>query len=115
MTTDPWFNPSLYGWLPGTVFGCTVGLYGGITGWLAPRGRARGLVLGALWTFLAASTGFLAIGIFGLLSGQPYGVWYSLMLPGVIGVLVLGFNAPTVLRLYRIAEQRSLEAQDMGG
>jgi hypothetical protein len=110
---EPWFNPSLYAWLPGTVYGCTVGALGAIAGICAPRGKARGLVIGGMWLAIVIAAAFLAIALVAFFSGQPYGVWYALGLPGVIGLFVVGFNLPTVARVYRAAEERRMKSEDM--
>jgi hypothetical protein len=44
--TEPWFDPNLYAWIPGTALGIAGGVLGSLGGVLAPRGRARGVVLG---------------------------------------------------------------------
>ncbi len=111
--SDPWFDPS-YAWLPGTFLGCTAGLVGGLAGWLAPRGRARTLILGSTWAFFILSAILLAAGVVGYVSGQPYGVWYGLGLAGLIGVVVIGFNLPPILGAYRRAEERRIQAHDLG-
>ena len=109
---DPWFDP-MYAWLPGTLLGVIGGTLGGLAGWLAPKGKAKALVLGGLWVLLAASAVMLILGVVGFFAGQPYGVWYGLGLAGLIGVLVLGVNAPQILRWYRAAEERRMSARDL--
>lgn len=109
----PWFDPNLYAWIPGTVFGVSAGLWGTSVGLLARRGRARGLVLGAAWLLVACSAALLVIALVAWRTGQPYGVWYGLGLPGLIGLIVLGSNIPTARRAYRDAEQRQMEARDL--
>ena len=109
----PWFDPNFYAWIPGTVFGVTAGLWGMSVGLLAPRGRARGLVLGTAWLLVACSAVLLVAGLIAWHTGQPYGIWYGLALPGVIGLVVLGGNLPTARRAYQDAEQRRMEAQDL--
>jgi hypothetical protein len=111
--SDPWFNENLYSWVPGTALGVLGGLWGALAGNLAPRGRARGLVLGGMWALLLGSGVLLALGLIALLSGQPYGVWYGVELAGAIGVVVIGANAPNVYRVYRAAEERRLAARDL--
>jgi hypothetical protein len=55
----------------------------------------------------------LIAGLTALLTGQPYGVWYGLMLPGVPGVISLTW-APRVIRNgYRQAEERRMAARDV--
>jgi hypothetical protein len=110
---EPWFNPNLWAWLPGTVFGCLGGLWGTLAGVLAPRGKARRFILGYGLMLVAVSVIFLAAALYAFWSGQPYGIWYSMGLPGVQGVVVLGPLLPLVLYRYRQAEERRMSAQDL--
>ena len=54
--TEPWFDVNAFGAWFGTVAGggggSLIGLWGALTGWLAPQGRARGLIYG-LWVLFA--------------------------------------------------------------
>ena len=100
-------------WLPGTLLGCIGGTLGGLAGWLAPQGKCKGLILGSLWTVLIACGVMLVLGVIAFATGQPYGVWYGLGLAGLIGVLVLGINLPVLIRRYRQAEARRMQAQDL--
>src|SRR5262249_7527560 len=99
---------------PGTLLGCLAGTLGGLAGWLAPQGKAKPLIIGGFWLFFSASAVMLVAGVMGYFSGQPYGGWYGLGLAGLIGVLWLGLNAPQLFRWYRQAEERRLDAQDLG-
>ena len=110
--TEPWFDPNHYAWIPGTAYGCIAGVMGGLVGWLVPRGRARRFILGAWFTLWAVAVVLLGIGIAALLNGQPYGVWYGLLLPGAIGAVVVGANSMVIVRRYREAEQKRLAAKD---
>jgi hypothetical protein len=109
---EPWLADA-YAWIPGTLLGCLAGLWGGLAGTLAPRGKARTLVLGIYWVLLIASILLLIGGVAAWLGDQSYGTWYGLGLPGLLGVLILGINGPLIFRVYRQAEQRRLEAQDL--
>jgi hypothetical protein len=109
----PWF-PEAYAWLPGTVLGCTLGLYGAAVGILAWQGKARKPVIGAFWFFLGISVVMLVAGAIAFLTGQPYGVWYGLGLAGMIGTIVLGANGFTIFNAYRRAEARKLQAANLG-
>jgi hypothetical protein len=113
--SDPWFNENLYSWLPGTALGVLGGLWGGLAGTLAPRGRGRSLVLGGMWALLLGSAVLFSLGLIALVSGQPYGVWYGLGLAGVIGLVAIGVNMPVIQRVYRAAEERKLAARDLDG
>jgi hypothetical protein len=111
--SEPWFNPNLYAWIPGTLLGVLGGTFGGLAGWLAPRGKGRALVLGMMTALLVYSGVMLAIGIVAWWSGQPYGIWYGFGLAGVIGLLAIGGNYPVIRRVYRQAEERRMDAQDV--
>ena len=112
--SEPWFDPRYYAWLPGTLLGVLGGVWGGIGGMCAPRGKAKGLVMGFAWALLAGSIAFLAMGIIAWVSGQPYGIWYGFGLAGVIGVIVIGANMPVMFMAYRKAEERKMGARDLG-
>ena len=110
---EAWFDPNHYAWIPGTVYGCAAGLMGGLVGWLVPQARARQFILRAWATLWAAGVALLVAGIVALLNGQPWGVWYGLLLPGVIGTLVVGANSLVILKRYRQTEERRLAAKDL--
>ncbi|MGZ8203193.1 MAG: hypothetical protein ACXWUB_08080 [Burkholderiales bacterium] len=110
----PWFDPNLYAWIPGTVLGVVGGTLGALTGTLAPRGKARTVMLGLHVAAIAASFALLVAAIIALATGQPYGIWYGFGLPGVLGVVVLGLLYPVIRQRYREAEARRLRAADLG-
>jgi hypothetical protein len=47
-----------------------------------------------------------------VLSGQPYGVWYALLLPGVLLAVLMGTMTPIIKLRYRQAEHRRLTAEE---
>ncbi len=110
---QPWFDPNQYAWIPGTVYGVVAGILRGLVGWLVPRGRARRFILSAWITLWAAGLALLIVGLLALLSGQPWGVWYGLLLPGAVGALVVGGNLLVILKRYRDVEQRRVAAADL--
>ena len=109
----PWFDPNAWAWLPGTVLGCLGGIWGSVAGFYAPRGQARRLVFGGgiLLAVLAVASG--VAGVVALAKGQPYGVWYGLLLPAVIALFVVPTMLPQVVRRYREAEARRISAEDL--
>lgn len=62
---------------------------------------------------LAASVICLILGVLALIYHQPYGVWYSLILPGLIGLVVLGSLTPVAIMRYRQADLRKMQARDL--
>jgi hypothetical protein len=109
----PWFDPNGYAWIPGTLFGCAAGVWGTLTGIFAPMGKARALIFGGAWVLLALSAVLLVASVIALAYGQPYGVWYGLGLPGLLGMIILPVNLPNLGRVYRAAEERRMQARDM--
>jgi hypothetical protein len=63
-----------------------------------------------LW-FIALA--MLVLGLFAWSNGQPYGVWFAIFLPGLVGSLVMGGNLVTILYAYRKVEGRRLAAKDL--
>ncbi|HEY6490669.1 MAG: hypothetical protein WCC26_03920 [Terracidiphilus sp.] len=110
---QPWFDPAHYAWIPGTLYGVVAGLMGGLVGWLAPRGRARSFIVRAWFALWAAALVLLAAGMVALAQGQPWAIWYGLLLPGAVGTLVVGANTLVVQRTYRQVEERRLAAKDL--
>ena len=110
---DAWFDPMHYAWIPGTAYGLTAALMGGLVGWLVPRGRARSFIVAAWFALWLLALVLLIAGIIALLEGQPWGVWYALLLPGAIGTLVVGANSIVIRTAYRKVEERRLAAKDL--
>lgn len=109
--TTPWFDPNLYAWIPGTLMGVIGGGVGGpLIGALAPQGKCKSLVMGFLVVLVAASALLAVAAAVAWATGQPYGVWYGLGLPGVLGLVLFGSLAPVVRRRYRDAELRKVDA-----
>lgn len=110
---QPWFDANHYAWIPGTMYGLAAALLGGLVGVLAPRGRARNLVVRSWLALWLVAVAMLAAGVVALVVRQPWGVWYALLLPGVVGTLVVGINSYAVLKAYRMVEERQLAAKDL--
>jgi uncharacterized membrane protein len=110
---QPWFDANHYAWIPGTVYGLAAAVIGALVGVLAPRGSARKVMVRAWFVLWLAAVVLLVAGLVALATGQPWGVWYALLLPGAVGVLVVGANSYTVVKTYRLVEERRLAAKDL--
>lgn len=111
---EPWFNASQYGWIIGVLLGVIGGGIGGpLTAICVSKGKYKKLVVSFYICLISISIMLLTLGIVAYFSGQPYGVWYSLSLSGIIGVFVLMPLFFVVLHRYREAEMRKLIAKDM--
>jgi hypothetical protein len=113
---EPWFDPNVFGAyfgaIGGGVGGTLGGLWGALAGWLAPRGKAKLLVVGLGWLILTAAVGCLGLGVYALTAGQPYGIWYPPLLVGIVIPSVVGGLLPMVYRRYRQADQRKMQAEE---
>ena len=110
----PWWNAqdgNFYGALAGTAIGLAGGALGILVGLLAPRGKAKRLVFGALALLIAVGGFALLAGLAALINGQPRHVWYPLVLVGGIVTFVLPIQVPMIRARYRAAEMRKLEAE----
>ncbi len=112
---DPWWSQQAMAWIGagGGILGALAGVHGALAGTLAPRGIGKVPVLAVHGLFLAVGIGSLGLGLVALVTGQPYRVWYPLLLIGLITTLVLGMLLPVVLMRYRQAEQRRLQAEQL--
>ncbi|HKE10519.1 MAG TPA: hypothetical protein VKE73_03015 [Myxococcota bacterium] len=94
-----WWSPRGGGWIGG-IGGSAFGMVGGLIGFLCSRGRGRHFVLGALTAMAATGIAGATAGLGALLLGQPYEVWYPLLLGGgIAAVLSVGLR-PTVRRRF---------------
>ncbi len=109
---EPWFNPGLAGGLLGGGVGVLGAVYGCLAGVLAPRGTARPIVMAVHWGMMALGVVFIAAGSWAAVADQPYGVWYALLLPGFLLVVLMGVFTPVIKQRYRQAEHRRLQAEE---
>lgn len=111
LASGAWWSDSDAGLL-GAIAGSTLGLLGAALGWLASTGRSKGLVLGTLRGIAMLGIVALAAGAVALTVGQPYAVYYPLILIGGL-CAVLGFSLPrSVIRRYEELELRRMHAMD---
>jgi hypothetical protein len=106
-----WWNDREAGWYGGMAGGL-IGIIGAIIGTLCSLGRGRSIAVGLGWLVLVAGVVSLVVGAIAVASGQPYAVYYPLLLIGVIATLVMGGNMRTIGRRFADAELRRMEAMD---
>ena len=110
---QPWFeNWGLVGGLLGGGIGLLGGVYGTVAGMCAPRGKAKRVVFGLHWFSLLLGLALLAGAITALVTGQPYGVWFALLLPGALLTVLMIIFTPMIKLRYRQAEHRQLNAEE---
>lgn len=109
-----WWSDRQAGMLGGLA-GSLLGVLGALIGILAATGRARRLVMGLLKLLIAVCAAGLLLGLAALGLGQPYGVYYPLILVGVIGVAVPAGLLRSFKKRYDELELRRMSALDMTG
>jgi hypothetical protein len=106
-----WWSPETGG-LIGAAAGSAVGVLGALIGTLCSLGRARRFAIAGLLSLGTGGLVLLAAGVVALALGQPYEVWYPLVLLGVLGP-ALGFGLlGTARRRYEAHELRRMQALD---
>ena len=96
----------------GAIGGSVLGTLGALVGWLGSTGRARGLVLGTLKGLAWLGLGALVLGLAAVLQGQPYQVYYPLVLLGSIGGAAGFVLPPSLSKRYEELELRRIQALD---
>ena len=110
MNPSPWFaDPiqfsSIFGALVGGIGGPLCGVLGSLAGALAPKGKAKRFIVGGFVAVISISVVLLVIGLYALLTGQPFPIWFAFLLPGIIFSCAMGWGLPAVLMRYREAEK----------
>ena len=107
-----WWSPRTGG-LVGGIGGSVIGVLGGLIGLFASLGRVRRFVEGALAAVLLVGVVSATAGVVALATGQPYEVYYPLLLSGILDVtIVLGVRG-TVRKRYETVELRRMQACDL--
>lgn len=92
--------------------GALVGIFGGMVGVLASRGKARRAVLGTLVGLTVLGGLLLVAGAIAFFDTQPYAVTGTLLISGGILAAVAGGLTPRVRHMYAQVELRRMRALD---
>lgn len=106
-------DAALIGAIGGSLVGVIGGVFGSVVGVCAPRGIARTPVLAAHAALIALGAIALLTGVAALVLGQPYHVFFPVLMGGVVLGAVMGPLYPVVRARYRQAESRRLDAEDL--
>ncbi|HOW65982.1 MAG TPA: hypothetical protein P5186_16420 [Candidatus Paceibacterota bacterium] len=102
-----WWSDQTGGWIGGLTGGC-LGCLEGLLKWLAGKGVAQGFVLASLVVTIVLGCLLSIAGVVALAMEQPYGVWFVLLLPGLLMLTIL----PARYRQFR-GQYESLELRRM--
>jgi hypothetical protein len=106
-----WWSDQTAGWIGGAA-GSAVGLLGAAIGTLCTLGRGRRFVMAGLLALGVSGLALLAVGLVALALGQPYAVWYPLVLMGVLDPVLAFSLLPTARRRFEEIELRRMQALD---
>ncbi len=109
--TGQWFSNRTMA-LVGAIGGSLIGVWSGLIGFLASRGKARGFVLGSATVLIVLGVATFAIGTIVLATGQPYAVFYPLLLLGGIIIFVYGILRRVLPKRYEAIEMQKMHAMD---
>jgi len=107
----PWWG-TRGGGVVGAAVGLMCGVYGGVMGILASWARGRRLSIPFMVGGLVVCGLMLIAGLVAWGSGQPYAVWYPLLLSGTISGTVTGILLPVLKRRLEEDELRQMTALD---
>lgn len=96
--------------IAGGILGAVIGCFGGLIGYLAPRGKARRFVLGGMLVFAGLGVGALITGAILAMRGVPFVVYWPVLLMGIIIPAVIVPMYAVVRQRYREAESRRMSA-----
>jgi hypothetical protein len=117
--SEPWFDQNVFGAMVGAVGGgvggSLGGLWGAMVGVFAPQGKARAVLIPIGWCLVATGILSLAFGLYALVVGQPFGIWYGPLLIGIVLTVVIGGLMPVVYKRYAEADARRLQAEEFRG
>jgi hypothetical protein len=110
-SSNAWW-PDRVGGLIGGIGGGLIGTLGSLLAWLASKGRARRFVLTSVWAMIVLGGLSTAAGLVALTTSQPYGVWFVLLLVGVLLLGILPVRLKDYQRRYHDLEIRRMAALD---
>ena len=96
----------------GAIGGSLIGIWGAIVGVASSRGKARGFVFGSANVLLVIGIASLACGVLALATARPYGVYFPLLLIGIILVVVIGMLRGTLSSRYEEVELKRMQSMD---
>lgn len=104
-----WWTPQQAA-MVGGIAGAATGILGAMCGMMAAMGKARRFVMWTLKGIVLLGVSVLIVGIVALVKGQPYEVWYPLVILGAIGGVVGGITYPIVRKSFLQQELRLISA-----
>jgi hypothetical protein len=96
----------------GGVGGVLIGCLSALIEWLAVRGKAQRFVVNAVRVLIGVGVASALGGLAAVALRQPYGVWYALLLLGLLLVMIFPFRLRRYQDRYREFELRRMTSMD---
>jgi hypothetical protein len=106
-----WWPDRAAGWIGG-IGGTVLGCLGSVLAVLAAKGRCRGFVITTSIVLIGAGIMVAVAGVAAVMIGQPYGVWFPLLLIGVLLLAIIPFRLRQYQKGYEELEMRRMSAMD---
>jgi len=111
-----WFSQQTAN-LVGAIMGSAVGVVGGTCGSLnmifARKGKYWTFIKTNVTVWISLGVVSLCVGIFALITGQPYHVWYPFALVGFLLVIVIPANYVNAKKIYAAAELKKMSVDEL--
>ena len=117
-----WFDSSTAGLVGGMgglvggmggLLGGLIGCYGAMAGIFGRKGKFKKIILASGFGFIVLGVILLCVGLFALVTGQPYHVWYPFTLLGGLFTLILIPNYIVLKKVYTQAELKKMNVDDL--
>src|SRR5262245_14260450 len=96
----------------GGVGGVLIGCLGAVVEWLTVRGKAQRFVVNAVRVLIGVGVACALGGFAAVALRQPHGVWYALLLLGVLVVVIFPLRLRSYQDRYREFELRRMTSMD---
>jgi len=106
-----WWSNSTSAWI-GALGGAGVGLSGALIGILCSLGKGKQFILSFQIVMIVLGIVSIIAGLTALFVGQPYGVWYPLVMLGGIPTIVFGSLFFVVRQRFLQIELRKMRGMD---
>jgi hypothetical protein len=109
--TTAWWSDRAAGWIGG-IAGTLLGCLGGLLAVLASKGKSRVFVLTTSKALIGLGIVSTLAGLWALSIGQPYAVWFPLLLLGVLLESILFVRLRQYQKTYEDLEMRKMASMD---
>ena len=108
----PWWADRQAGWVGG-IAGSLIGILTPTFVLMAQRNKCIKLAVGGLWAMTAVGAVSLVCGLVAVAAGQGYGVYYPLLLIGVLLCTIIPAQLWNLSRMRHAAELRRMQSLDV--